>query len=141
MYVSFLMGIYYQFTICISGQLVINALLSIIAVHGLGGDSFSTWTDKSSKSLWLRDFLPQSDHFKDARIMTFGYDARAFIQPFAKATTARVFTFGEALLTALNDKRVATDAESRPIIFVGHSLGGIVIKSVSMHQKLKIIDK
>jgi hypothetical protein len=48
---------------------------SIVAVHGLGGDAFSTGRDKDSGSLWLRDFLPHSALLKNARIMTFGYDA------------------------------------------------------------------
>jgi hypothetical protein len=46
---------------------------SIISVHGLMGKSFSTWTDQKTKSLWLRDFLPEA--VPSARIMTFGYDA------------------------------------------------------------------
>jgi len=45
---------------------------SIIALHGLGGDAFKTWTDKQGH-LWLRDSLP--GHIPDARIMTFGYDS------------------------------------------------------------------
>jgi len=102
---------------------------SIVAVHGLGGDSFSTWTHKETSHLWLRDFLPQSTEFSNARILTFGYDSRAFISPFEKATTGRVFTFAEELLGALSDRRA--QARGRPIILVGHSLGGIVIKSVS----------
>jgi hypothetical protein len=48
--------------------------------------------------------------------------------PFTKTTTGRVFTFGEDLLGALSDARLG--ARGRPIIFLGHSLGGIVIKSV-----------
>ena len=81
--------------------------------------------------------------------MTFGYDARAFIKPFAKATRGRTFTFAEALLNDLADNRIGVvfehcfplvsklvlidpyeQAAHRPIIFVGHSLGGIVIKAV-----------
>ncbi len=30
---------------------------SIIAIHGLGGDAYRTWTHENEK-LWLRDFLP-----------------------------------------------------------------------------------
>ena len=45
-------------------------------------------------------------------------------------TTGRIFTFGEDLIGALNDNRNGGAAQARPIIFVGHSLGGIVIKSV-----------
>ncbi|KAF4627331.1 hypothetical protein G7Y89_g10820 [Cudoniella acicularis] len=101
----------------------------IVAVHGLGGDSFSTWTDTSSGCLWLRDLLPQVQSLKTARIMTFGYDARAFVRPFESSTTGRTFTFSEALLFDLSNARTSPEETTRPLIFVGHSLGGHVIKS------------
>ncbi|KAF8859461.1 hypothetical protein BDZ45DRAFT_673223, partial [Acephala macrosclerotiorum] len=65
--------------------------------------------------------------------MTFGYDARAFLHPFARSSTGRTFTFAEALLNDLDDKRTTAAAKKRPIIFMGHSLGGIVIKSALRH--------
>jgi hypothetical protein len=49
-------------------------ICSIVAVHGLNGDAFRTWTDKASDCLWLKDFLPEK--FPRARISTFGYDSR-----------------------------------------------------------------
>ncbi|KAI1991718.1 hypothetical protein LOZ54_001964 [Ophidiomyces ophidiicola] len=102
---------------------------SVVAVHGLGGDSYSTWIDPNSNCLWLRDLLPQSNIFKEsARILTFGYDAKVFVNPSASAARGRTFTFAEELLNDLDDKR-GGEAQHRPIIFVGHSLGGIVIKA------------
>jgi hypothetical protein len=44
-----------------------------VAVYGLGGDAFTTWTHPKSKAFWSKDFLPQQ--IPDARIMTFGYNA------------------------------------------------------------------
>jgi ABC-type glycerol-3-phosphate transport system permease component len=76
-----------------------------VAVHGLGGDSFSTWCHNATGNIWLRDFLPRSEYGKDARIMTFGYDARAFIHPFSQTPMGRTFTFAEALLNDLSDSR------------------------------------
>ncbi|KEF52660.1 uncharacterized protein A1O9_11077 [Exophiala aquamarina CBS 119918] len=49
---------------------------SIVAVHGLMGRSFSTWTDPKTGHLWLRDFLPKD--IPAARISSFGYDAEVF---------------------------------------------------------------
>jgi hypothetical protein len=92
-----------------------------VGVHGLGGDAFDTWTASNGK-LWLRDFLPDQlknppDDFKNdpndtkvARIMTFGYDANTF----TKASKQRAFTFAEALLAQLNDRRKGTAVRPTP---------------------------
>jgi hypothetical protein len=80
-------------------------LYSIVAVHGLEGDPYSTWM--SGDTLWLRDLLPSSPLFQNARIMTFGYDSRAFLRPFVQSTNGRTFIFAEALLNDLADKRAS----------------------------------
>jgi len=51
---------------------------SIVAVHGLNGNSHRTWTCKKTKKLWFRDFLPRD--LPTGRIMSFGYDATAAFQ-------------------------------------------------------------
>ncbi|VUC28700.1 unnamed protein product [Clonostachys rosea] len=101
---------------------------SVVAVHGLGGGCYSTWSDQDN--LWLAQLLPQVDNFTNAKILTFGYDAKAFTRPYNKASKGRTFTFAEALLSDLADDRDSTEGGKLcPIIFLGHSLGGIVIKS------------
>jgi hypothetical protein len=89
-----------------------NADVDIVAVHGLGGDAFSTWTS-SNDHFWLRDSLPQAlktppadyslgpDDSKTARVMTFGYNASVL----TKASSQRSFTFAEDLLSELKDRR------------------------------------
>ncbi|KAJ5981898.1 hypothetical protein N7522_013526 [Penicillium canescens] len=109
-----------------------EAEIDIVAVHGLGGDSFETWTHQQTKCLWLRDLLPESKKFKNARIMTFGYDASAFTGPL-KSRHARIFTFAQTLLSDLDDVRTSDTESVRPIIFIGHSLGGIVIKTALIY--------
>lgn len=47
--------------------------LDIIFLHGLNGDSYTTWLHRKSKVFWPRDVLPND--FRDARIITYGYDA------------------------------------------------------------------
>jgi hypothetical protein len=44
----------------------------IIAIHGLGGTAFKTWTHGNGR-LWLRDFAP--NEFPGARVYTYGYDS------------------------------------------------------------------
>ncbi|KAM5354912.1 hypothetical protein ACJ41O_001558 [Fusarium nematophilum] len=109
-----------------------TATFDVVAVHGLGGDSYRTWTEQSEGKLWLRDFLPESDKFQSARILTFGYNAKAFVDPTVTANTLTIFTFAQNLLSDLADLRTTTKSTGRPIIFIGHSLGGLVIKSASI---------
>jgi hypothetical protein len=62
--------------------------------------------------------------------MTFGYNAAAFVTPGDIKTNDRLFAFGEQLLVALNDSRIEDYQVHRPLVLVGYSLGGLVIKSV-----------
>jgi hypothetical protein len=96
---------------------------SIIAVHGLGGDWEKTWTDDNG-ALWLRDFLPSQ--LPPARIMSYGYNSRT---AFSKAVTD-IDDEAAMLLDRIDGERQSNDQKARPIIFVSHSLGGIVVKKV-----------
>ncbi|KAH8744418.1 hypothetical protein F5882DRAFT_497181, partial [Hyaloscypha sp. PMI_1271] len=94
----------------------------IVAVHGLNGTARKTWTDEDSGSFWLEDFLPGA--LPNARIMTFGYDSGlAFSR-----SKAGVENFSRDLLNRL--RLVRGSHEDRPLIFIAHSLGGIVVKKV-----------
>ena len=46
--------------------------VDVVAVHGLGGDVYKTWTHDNGK-LWLRDFLPGD--LPGARVFTYGYNS------------------------------------------------------------------
>ncbi|KAF4969332.1 hypothetical protein FSARC_3407 [Fusarium sarcochroum] len=105
-----------------SGRMAITPQsATLIALHGLSGDAFKTWTDKDNH-LWLRDSLPE--HIPNARIMTFGYDSAL------KNSTSRmtVLDFAQDLLIRLTIERQDPLEWERPIIFLCHSLGGIVAK-------------
>ena len=101
-----------------------QATVDVVAVHGLQGDPYKTWTHENGK-LWLRDFLPADIPY--ARIMTFGYESTiAFSKSVAEIDDKAV-----ELLNRLTLKRSADEISSsmaRPIVFIGHSLGGIIIK-------------
>ena len=96
--------------------------IDVVAVHGLQGDPFTTWESKDGGT-WLEDILPKE--VPSARIMTFGYDS---IVAFS-TTVSTIDDKARALLNYLSQKRLGLPAESsRPIVLIGHSLGGILIK-------------
>ena len=96
-------------------------MISIVAIHGLGGDAHETWT-ASNRKLWLRDFLPEQ--ISNARIMTFGYDSSWLFSKNVMGIT----DFANDLLSRLKNDRQTDAMRKRPIVFVCHSLGGIVAK-------------
>ncbi|VTT69035.1 unnamed protein product [Fusarium fujikuroi] len=96
-----------------------NTKVDITAVHGLNGKAFKTWTQDGK--LWLADFLPLEIPY--ARIFTFGYDSRVAFT----GSASRVDDHARNLLERLMAKR-RQFSEERPLLFICHSLGGIVVK-------------
>ncbi|KAK2605986.1 hypothetical protein QQS21_003612 [Conoideocrella luteorostrata] len=98
--------------------------LDIIAVHGLNfknseRHAWKTWT-KADK-LWLRDFLPKALS-RPSRVMLFEYNS----SPAVGASSMRLSDHANNLLQWLKLKR--KDAAERPLAFICHSLGGLVVK-------------
>lgn len=94
-------------------------------VHGLTGDREKTWTSPSTSICWPRDLLASS--LPPVRILTFGYDAYVFRLQ-SQISILRIAEHSHDLLNALAGVRNTADEKSRPIIFVAHSLGGLVCK-------------
>ena len=99
--------------------------IDIVAIHGLNGHYLNTWTDEKSKINWLKAFVPEI--VPAARVMSFSYNS---MLQFSKSTSD-VVTFGQQLLECLNAERESMEESQRPIIFICHSLGGLVFKQVS----------
>ena len=77
---------------------------------------------------WPRDLLPHD--FPNARVLTYGYDSH--VSHFFRDTASQnnIITLGRDLLHNLVAYRV--DEPTRPLFFVCHSLGGLVVKEVSV---------
>ncbi|KAI0100891.1 Alpha/Beta hydrolase protein [Nemania sp. FL0031] len=103
--------------------------MDVVAIHGLNGHYMDTWKEKSGV-MWLRDLLPEK--LPNARIMTFKYDASV-----TSMSTSSVRDIANNLMQSLFDKRTGPDQKYAdvPIVFVGHSLGGIVIKQALVLAK------
>jgi len=115
---------------------------SIVAVHGLDGKREKSWTAKNNVN-WLQDLLPTD--IPQARIFSWGYEAITHSTSSIKTQT--IYDHARNLVSDLCRERGLTEVPQaylgtvhelnnaqtrrRPIIFVAHSLGGVVVKSVS----------
>jgi pimeloyl-ACP methyl ester carboxylesterase len=81
--------------------------------------------------MWLRDSLPKL--IPQARFMTFGYDSVVFMSH----STSGVADFAIDLLERIRLNRQSAAEANRDIVFVCHSLGGIVCKKalVIAHER------
>ncbi|CCA76343.1 related to kinesin light chain, partial [Serendipita indica DSM 11827] len=98
-----------------------DPVVDIVAIHGLDGHREKTWVTKDG-ILWLRDFLRLD--LPNARILSYGYDADTQSRECVSTQTMR--RHAEGLAQALSRQRLG--APRRPIIFVAHNLGGIILK-------------
>jgi hypothetical protein len=94
----------------------------IVALTGLAGHAIESWTT-TNNSMWLRDFLPADT--PNARILTYGYAARL-----EGLATPILRDLAEEFLNRLIVMRhYLAQGDQRPLILIGHSLGGLIIKS------------
>lgn len=100
-------------------------LLDFIFVHGLGGGSRKTWSKTSLvKDYWPQEWLPKDPAFSNVRIHSFGYNSD---WGKGKDNCLNIHHFGKSLLGAMSTKPCLRDG-STPIVLIGHSMGGLVIK-------------
>ncbi|KAG9570995.1 hypothetical protein KCU71_g790, partial [Aureobasidium melanogenum] len=99
-----------------------DANVDIVAVTGLGGHALGSFRSADGTSVWLRDFAPKD--IPRARITTYGYDTGIV----ASEDNQGVHELACTLLDGLVIFRQHTQTHQRPILFVCHSLGGIVLK-------------
>ncbi|KAK2591555.1 hypothetical protein QQS21_010748 [Conoideocrella luteorostrata] len=99
--------------------------VDLIAVSGLGGHAFGSFKERDGDHMWLRDSLP-----------------RDLLDPKTKRPMARIMTYGhsshlaashsmqelEDISTSFRDSILHLAATPRPIVLIGHSLGGLIIK-------------
>ena len=119
----------------------------MIAITGLGCHAFDSWRSRIStecpldRPMWLRDFLPE--RFPHARIMTYGYGSSLRRSNGANITDCRR-SFIRSLLNSRrrctvcvrlaglpsNMLTISLCLQKRPIAFIGHCFGGILVAQV-----------
>ncbi|KAK4140598.1 protein SERAC1 [Dichotomopilus funicola] len=96
-----------------------------IFVHGLGGGSRKTWSKTPSPDhFWPQQWLPLEPVFQKVRIHTYGYSCDWTKR---NLDICNVHDFGKGLLSEISTSPLLADAET-PLVLVGHSMGGLVIK-------------
>ena len=141
-----------------------STIADIVFVHGLGGHPYKTWlfdgkvqekvrnedarpskiwgvigrkqgswqTISTQKTVyWPADLLP--DDIPDARIFTFGYDSHVTHWFGGPTSRSNIAEHGLTLLNAILSKR--HNCPLRPLVFVTHSLGGILVKQALVESE------
>ncbi|KAH7324188.1 ankyrin repeat-containing domain protein [Stachybotrys elegans] len=104
-----------------------NINIDIIAVPGLGADPSKSFGSETSDFNWLKD--PKDgipDAIPGARVLLYHYDSR-WLGSEAKQQT--LYNVASLLLTSLaeNRKNEELDEPRRPLVFLAHSMGGLVV--------------
>lgn len=111
--------------------------VDVVFVHGLNGHPYNTWTthaagNKSVDVFWPRDLLPK--YLPTCRILTYGYDANvtSFTDP-QGVSKSRIHNHAEDFAARLAANR--SGFLERPLVFVCHSLGGLVTKQCLIYSR------
>ncbi len=97
--------------------------MDIIAITGLAGHAFGSWSTGTQR-MWLRDFLHRD--IPRARILLYGYDSHI-----VDSQSRRILAdFSSNFIAKFNAMRSGSHSINRPVIFIGHSLGCLMIKGV-----------
>ncbi|KAK2598196.1 hypothetical protein QQS21_005673 [Conoideocrella luteorostrata] len=106
-----------------------NHKVDVIAISGLGGHAFGSFKERGGEYMWLRDALPHDLHSEGtnrpmARLITYGYES-------AVADSQSIQNL-EDLATAFHSSLLplASSPQTKPIILIAHSLGGLIVKQL-----------
>lgn len=112
--------------------------IDIIAVHGLNPRSrtdaehaWHTWRGPDGR-LWLEVDLPS--HVPDARIFLYQYNATAVYGKDHDTFLGKANELLEAI--RVERDKVEDQDETRPIIFLAHSMGGLLVKQALINAQI-----
>ncbi|KAH8746855.1 hypothetical protein F5882DRAFT_370912, partial [Hyaloscypha sp. PMI_1271] len=107
-------------------------IVDIIFVHGLIEDREKTWTAKNAAAPWPKFLLPLK--VPNARILTFGYDASVADWKDIMSRN-RIENHSTNLLNNVATFRKQDNTDNLPIIFVCHSLGGLICEDALLSAR------
>ncbi|KAF1352633.1 TPR-like protein [Lizonia empirigonia] len=93
----------------------------VIAITGLDGHAYGSWRGKGSLGrMWLRDFLCKD--LPCCRTMIYGYNSKL-----SSHGVDTIMDYGRGLLEELKKVRGTEELRRRPLFFIAHSFGGIIL--------------
>ena len=111
-----------------------DAKVDIILVHGLNGDPQRTWTG-SNGVFWPTDLLPESLKTEHANVLVYGYNADVYSSRNDRSASNNfIHHHAQTLVTTLTHYRKSEGTLKNPIIWVVHSLGGILTKRALLYS-------
>ncbi|KAI0381475.1 hypothetical protein F5Y04DRAFT_255575 [Hypomontagnella monticulosa] len=111
-----------------------DAKVDIVLVHGLNGDPERTWTAKNDV-FWPADLLPTSLRDARANVLVYGYNADVYSKKHGSHPSDNfIFMHAQTLVTSLTHYRKDEQSSQNPIIWVCHSLGGILVKRALLYS-------
>ncbi|KAL8767846.1 MAG: hypothetical protein Q9209_005738 [Squamulea sp. 1 TL-2023] len=100
-------------------------LVDIVVLHGLFQSSIETLTEASSGVVWIKDLFLL--HSPQSRILIYDYDRRALLRP-GTGIVDPLLSLATTFLGELVAERTLTRAFRRPIVFLCHGFGGLLLK-------------
>lgn len=94
--------------------------IDVLAVSGLGSHPFGSFVHKEDGNMWLADNIPRD--IPAARVMIFGYESEL---PHSRSQV-QLDDLAGPLQIAIS--QILRSDKKRPILLVGHSLGGLLVK-------------
>ncbi|RDA85220.1 hypothetical protein CP532_3265 [Ophiocordyceps camponoti-leonardi (nom. inval.)] len=112
-----------------------EAKVDIVLVHGLNGSPQKTWT-ASNGVFWPLDLLPASLRGTPANVLTYGFNADVYSRKHGGGSASDNFIHQHAqtLVTSLTLFRKGEGTSRNAIIWVCHSLGGILVKRALLYS-------
>lgn len=111
-----------------------DAVVDIVLVHGLNGDPRKTWTARNG-TFWPTDLLPKALKGAQANVLVYGYNADVYCgKNDNSASDNFIHQHAQTLVASLTLYRKSEGTFNNPIIWVCHSLGGILVKRALLYS-------
>ena len=95
-----------------------------VFVHGIFGDSLGTWKNSTNQYLW--DFVGDDPAIKTSNIFAYGFPSRFLTSSFG---------IDDAVDDLEQRLRIAGVLKHKQIIFIAHSMGGLVVEAFLLRYR------